>query len=109
MRLQQTERRSEAIIRDAENPDLTVILRNIFDQPVDSVVCVGSFNEIRGVVLFGRVRHLEDAFRFESSANVLKDNDVTVVHQLFPGGPGKGLLVLGNAVWSALHQDGEWF
>ena len=111
VRIHQSIGGKKARIRNAPDADATVIVRNVFDQPVDRVVRVGAFVGVRGG---GEVRLVggnvdKGAFGKIAAANVLIDDDEPV-----PGenvGRAQALAVVVDTVGRhrigrALHQDG---
>jgi hypothetical protein len=77
--MDQGHQRQESVVGDAENSHLPVGLRDVLDQPVDGVVCVGRLidgSRVQGTV--NRPVHHVVAFRAVFAADVLNDADVSV-------------------------------
>ena len=86
MRISERHRCRPSVVRDAEHPDPTVVIGHVLHQPVDRVVSVGGFvDRLRVAPLSGAARrplHNELPLGLEPPANVLEDEDVSVVGQL---------------------------
>src|ERR1700735_1870082 len=79
MRLQERHRREPATVGNYELTGTSVIVRNIFNQPIDGVVGVGAF--VDRVWIFSvsrRPLHNKRAFRAKSSADILKDKNIPI-------------------------------
>ena len=50
MRIHHGHQRQKPVVRDAEDADLSIALRNVFDEPVDRVVGVGRFVDRRRIL-----------------------------------------------------------
>ncbi len=83
MRIDLRRERQEAKVGGADRADLAVGLGHILHQPVDGVVGVGALVDPAVVERPGdRPVHHERAFRIVEAADVLLDDDVTVVDEL---------------------------
>ena len=70
----------KSVVRNTQNADLFVALRNVFDEPVDRVVGVGRFVYRRRILwAVERAVHHIVALGAVFAANVLHDADVPTV------------------------------
>jgi hypothetical protein len=80
MRIDHTHRRVETGIRDAEDANFTVVVGDVFDEPIDRVVGIGVF-----VSVFGAFVGIEGAnvnvlaFGAVAPADVLRDEDELIL------------------------------
>lgn len=111
MRIDEAVRGEETGVGDAPHAHLSVVIRDMLDQPIHSVVGVGAFIGVFGAVVMRLVRaHVhKHALRHVAAAHILIDED----EALFFGGEGWTdlRLVVVGAVWShvvrrSLHDDG---
>ena len=80
MRIDERHQRQEAVVGDAEDPDLPVALRNVLHEPVDRVVGVGRVIDRRRVLRPAqRTVHHVVAFRAVLAADVLDHADVAAL------------------------------
>src|SRR5690242_14910936 len=105
MRMQQSHRRGESIIGNSIDAHLTVVVRDIFDQPVDRVISVGCL--VHGIrVLKVHVRRQQKlSFRLEPPAKILAYEDVAVLHQLLQRLRNCLRRLLWDAIWGAPQQN----
>ncbi len=77
MRIDERHQRQEAVVRDAENADASIRLRNVFHQPIDGVVGVSGVVHLRRVLrTLQRAVHHVVAFGAVLAANVLDHANV---------------------------------
>ena len=82
VRLERPHDRRPAPVGDSEHPGLAVVARDVLQQPLDRVVRVGPL--VEGLLVgrvAGRPLHHERALGAELAAEVLEDEDVSVVRQ----------------------------
>src|ERR1700679_2089229 len=107
MGVKKSERGSGAVGGNAQNAGVSVVVGNIFHEPVDGVVGVGRFVGGFGIGGVDPGGKIEDTLGFKASAKILDDEDVSVLRQfLHEGGHLLGRFV-GDAIGSAAEQDGE--
>ena len=83
MRFHERHRGQPPAIRDPENASPSIVIRDVFDQPVDGVIGIGSFVNRTGLGAVARgALHLELAFGIVASADVLEDENKTLVGEL---------------------------
>ena len=83
MRIEQRDRRRPTVVRDAHDPDASVVVRDVLDQIIDRVVCVGALvRRLRIAFIARRTEHLENTLGICAAANILIDENVTVLYQL---------------------------
>ena len=77
MWIDQCHQRCESVVGNAEDANSSVALRNILDQPVDGVVCIGRVIDGRGIQrTVQRASHHVIAFGAVFAAHVLHDADI---------------------------------
>ncbi len=81
MRMKKRHGGRQPVIGNAVHSNLAVVVGDILHQPVDRVVGIGGLVGGFGIVQVDPGRKLEDALRFESSAQVLEDENVAVLRQ----------------------------
>ena len=93
------DRSVEARIRDAPHSDSAVVVRHVFDQPINGVVGVGALVDVGWAAFLRLVRAdiYELAFGHEPPAHILIDEDVTFL--LKQGRRTYGILEGIFAVW----------
>ena len=84
MRMEQRQPCRQPVVRHAVDAYFAVVVRHIFNQPLDRVVGVIGFVGLFGIVCIVSRGHQEHAFRFESPAEILDDKDITVCCQFLP-------------------------
>ena len=107
MRFNQCHHRCPAAIRNSEHAHAPIIVADIFEQPVNRVVCIRRFVYRFGIIFIfaQRTIHHEFAFGFIASANVLKNKNVTVFDEFFLRGIEVFALMIINAIGRAIHQE----
>ena len=80
MRLEHAQRSGEAVVGDPVHPYIAVVVRHMLDQPVDAVVGIGGLVGRRRVREVDPGGKLEHALRLEAAAQILKDENVPVLH-----------------------------
>jgi len=84
MRIHQRHQRQKTVIGNAENTDLAIALRNVFDEPVDRVIRVSRMIDIRRIQRpTQRSIHYVVAFRTVLAAHVLHDPNVAALDNHF--------------------------
>ena len=73
-------------IRRSQHPHAAVVVRHVRQKPGDGVVGIGALIRGRAVALVPhRTQHDELAFRLEAPADVLKNEDVSLAHEIRQG------------------------
>ena len=99
-----------AAVGNAQQTDAAVVVRNVFDEPVDAVVGVRAFIDGLGIVRVANwPLHDEFAFRAVAAANVLKDEDVAFRNHFRVAAEfaAVALLVVAQAIRRALKDHGQ--
>src|SRR5439155_5977648 len=110
MRVQERHRGEPAAVRDAQNSHAAIMIRNIFQQPVDAVVNVCALIDGVGITPAARIpEHHEVAFGPVASANVLENEDVSLRNELLINAEFRGetLFVVVQPVGSAFENEGQ--
>src|SRR4030095_13093143 len=79
MRMKKNERGRQAIVGDTIHSHFAVVVGNVFNEPFNRVVCVRSLVRCVGIGQINLGRKLEVALGLETSAQILNDEDVTVL------------------------------
>jgi len=83
VRIDQRHRGEPAIIRATHDSDAPVVVRHVFNEPVDRVVGVGALvDRVRVAFVTRRTDHYELPFGLKLAADVLEDEGVTVSDEL---------------------------
>src|SRR5580704_2384141 len=79
VRINHAHRYEKTVIRNAVKADAAIVVRHIFNEPVDGVVGVRAFINALGVVwVMQRAKHDELSFGAITAANVLKRENVAL-------------------------------
>ena len=98
-----------AAIGDAEEAGASIVVFDVFHEPVDGVVGVGGLVNGTGFGFVAeRAGHDELAFGLVASADVLEDEEVAFAGEVFLAGFEEGFGA-GVAVGGALDEEGEFF
>jgi hypothetical protein len=106
MGLQQSHSGGEAEVGDSEDSHSAVRL-DIFNQPIDGVVCVGCLVDGFGVVQVDLGREFEHALRLETPAQILENEDISVIRQFLEVRRNRLRSFFRHSVWSALEKNWE--
>ncbi len=98
----------KAVIRNAVETDASIIVGDVFHEPIDRVVGVRAFvHALRVARLVQGAKHDELAFRAITAANILKSEDVALGNHI--GIPvdqvADALVSAGDAVRSPIHEN----
>ena len=104
--MEESEGGSESVVGDAINANAAIVLRNVFDEPVDGVVSVGSLIGGLGIGEIHLRGEVKDTLGFETPTQVLNDEDIAIVRKLEPTRwSGRGRFRR-YAIRSTLEEDG---
>ena len=86
VRVDHAHRGVETGIGNAEHPDISIVVRNVFDQPINRVPGVGVFVRVLRALIRVERTHVDVfALRTKAPAHVLRDEDETVGRQRAKG------------------------
>ena len=70
------------VVRDSMHSHPAVVVRQVFHEPIDRVVCVRRLVDARGIArLSGRTNHREGAFGSVLAPNILADDQILIADQ----------------------------
>src|SRR5712691_4990765 len=105
MRIDYCHYHQPAGIRGPKHSDTAVVVRDIFDHPIDRVVSVSAFVDHRGIAGPARwTLHHELPFGLELAPNVLESEDESFLNQ-FLQRTRKAAINIIDAVWSAIKKN----
>src|SRR5215831_16306610 len=109
MRVRHSCRHVESGIGNSVKPGLAVVVRNVFHQPLDSVVGVRALVDVLGALLLLVRRHFDKrSVALVAAAHVLIDKDEPVLHKAWCRSETLRIVVCtirGDAIGSPLDQE----
>ena len=105
MRMQQRKRGRKTVVGDAHHADFSVVVRDVFDQPIDGIVGVSRFVGGFRVSEIDPGCKIEFAFGAESPAEILDHINVAVLFELDQRPRYLFRRFFGDAVGSATKQN----
>ena len=111
MRVDHAHGDQKTVVGNTVQADPAVIVRNIFNQPIDGVVGVGAFiHAFRVGGIVDGPQHDEFSFGGVAAANVLEHEDITVGHHRIVARqhPTVAVVRTGDSIGSAFEENGKW-
>ena len=106
MGLQQSHRGGEAEVGNSEDSH-SAVGRDMVNQPIDRVVGVGRLVDGFRVAQVHLRRQFERALRLETPAQILENEDISVLRQFLEVGRNRLRSFIRHSVWGALEKNGE--